>query len=886
MFGLRLIYTRLYGLLRKERVEQEMEEEMRFHLQMRTLENIEHGMKLEEAELEARRRFGNVGRIKDLGRDIKGGGFLETLLQDLRYGLRTLMKKPGFTLVAVLTLGLGIGANTAIFSLVNTVLLRPLPIAQPEQVVTLNFGTPGRGVFPLIGYPEYKDYRDHNQALAGLAAMGMAPVGLSNNGINERIWGLHVTGNYFSLLGVGAALGRVITPEDDLTPGAHPVVMLSYRCWQQRFGADPQIIGRSVLIGGRNYAVIGVTPPEFRGTELAYTPEMWFPMMMKPGLEVGSGPLKGRTSPVSTIGRLKEGVTWAQAESALNLTRAQLAREYSQTDKGQIIVLTQPGLFGAAMRGTVLKFTAVAMGVVVLVLLLACTNLVNMLLARASERHREIAIRLAIGAGRSRVLRQLLTESVLLALLGSALGLGLAYGAVELARFRMPVIFGFTQIELQLDWRVMVFTLVLSLLTGILFGLLPGLQATRPDLIPALKNESTLGGYRRSRLRNVLVVAQMSLSLVLLLCAGLVLRGLQSAQQIDPGFNPSQAVEVSFDPGVQQYDRERSHELQRQVLERVRSLPGLQAAALTAHPPLTSGEAGGKAVFIQGDEPKTATQAPITLTTSISLDYFRTMETRLLEGRDFTSQDDAQSPPVAIVNEAFARRFWPGETPIGKRFNFTTGKWIEIVGVAQNGKYSSLAEPPNPFVYLPLAQNYESKVTLIARGAGNPHLLTATIRKEIHGLDENLPLYDARTMLEHMDLPLAPARAAATALGGFGVLALLLAAVGVFGVMSHAVTQRTREIGVRIALGAGSKEIFRLIVGQGALLVGIGVGIGLVGAGLGTRLLASLLFGMSALDPLTFVGVTGLLAATAFLACYLPARRATKVDPMVALRQE
>jgi predicted permease len=887
MYWLRLIYTRLYGLLRNDRVEQEMEEELRFHLQMRTRENIEHGMNPDEAELEARRRFGNVGRIKDLGRDIKGGGFMETLLQDLRFGMRMLIKRPGFTIVAVLTLGLGIGANTAIFSLVNTVLLRPLPVAHPEQVATLNFGVPGRGVFPLVGYPEYTDYRDRNQALAGLAAYSGAPVNLSSNGINERISGLHVTGNYFSLLGVGAALGRVITPEDDRTPGAHPVVMLSYPCWQKRFGADPQVIGQSVLIGGRNYTVIGVTPPQFRGMELASAPELWFPMMMKPGIEVGSGPLKGRTAPVSTIGRLKEGVSWAQAESDLNLIAAQLEREYPQSNEGKIVVLTPPGLRGAAMRGTVLSFTAVAMGVVVLVLLLACTNLVNLLLARASERHKEMAIRLALGAGRSRVLRQLLTESVLLALMGSAVGLALVYGTVELAMFRMPVFFGSTPIELQVDWRVLVFTLALSLLTGVLLGLLPGLQATRPDLIPALKNESTLGGYRRSRLRNLLVVAQMSLSLVLLLCAGLVLRGLQRAQQIDPGFNPNQAVEVSFDPGLQQYDRERSREFQRQVLERVRSLPGLQAA-LTTHPPLTSGEGGGTSIFIQGDDPKAATQEPIVLTTSISTDYFRTMETRLMQGRDFTVQDDAQSSPVAIVNEAFARRFWPGENPLGKRFKMgaTAEKWIEIVGIAQDGKYFSLAEKSQPFAYLPLAQNYKSAVTLIARGAGDLNLLMATIRNEIHELDGNLPLYDARTMLEHMDVPLATARIVATALGGFGALALLLAAIGVFGVMSNAVTQRTREIGVRIALGADSKEIIKLIVGQGALLVGTGIVIGLGGAGLGTRLLANLLFGVSALDPLTFVGVTALLAATAFLACYLPARRATKVDPMVALRQE
>jgi putative ABC transport system permease protein len=811
------------------------------------------------------------------------------MLQDLRFGFRMLLKRPGFTSIAVLTLGLGIGANTAIFSLVNTVLLRPLPIAQPEQVVTLNSGARGRGSYPSFPYADYKDYRDRNQSLAGLAAYSMAPVSLSYNGVNERVWGYHVTGNYFGLLGVVASRGRVIAQEDDSTPGAHPVVMLSYQCWQQRFGADPQIIGRNALIGGRSYTVIGVTPQGFRGTELAFAPELWFPMMMKPEIERGSGSLDRRESPgVFILGRLKNGMSRAQAESALNTIAAQLGREYPQTNEGQMIVLSQPGLFGAAMRGPILAFTAVLMGVVGLVLLLACTNLASLLLARATERRKEIAIRLAIGAGRARVLRQLLTESVLLALLGSALGLALAYGAAELAaRFKPPVNFALT-IDLQIDWRVLVFTLALSLVTGALFGLLPALQATRPDLLPALKNESTIGGYRRSRLRNMLVVAQVALSLVLLLCAGLVLRGLQRAQQINPGFNPRQAVEVSFDPGLQGYDSERGREFQRQALDRVRSLPGVQATALTTRAPLTFGQ-DGRPIFIQGEAPKPVTQAPYALTTAISLDYFRAMETRLLQGRDFTAQDDARSPAVAIVNETFARRFWPGENPIGKRFNFTgatDGKWIEIVGVAQDGKYFSLAENSESFVYLPLAQGYESAVTLIARGAGDPNLLTAAIRNEMRGLDANLPLYNVRTMVEHMDLPLFPARVAATALGAFGALALLLAAVGVFGVMSYAVTQRTCEIGVRIALGAGSKEILKLIVGHGAMLAGTGVGIGLGVAGLGTRLLANLLFGVSAIDPLTFVSVTALLTATAFLACYLPARRATKVNPMVALRQD
>lgn len=875
--------------LNRRRAERELQEEINVHLELETEEKIAEGFSHQEARYAAQHALGSVALTAEDSRSWWGFRRLEEFLQDIRYGARVLRKKPGFTFIAVLTLGLGIGANTAIFSLVNTVLLRPLPIARPQNVVTLNFGVPGHGVFPLLGYPEYTDYRDRNQVLADLAAMGGATIGLSNNGINERISGSYVTGNYFSLLGVDAALGRVITPEDDRLPGAHPVVVLSYQVWQQRFGADPQIIGRDLLISGRKFTVIGVTPKGFRGTELASTSELWFPMMMKPGLEIGRGPVKGRTAPVSTIGRLKDGVSWAQAESDLNRIAAQLGREYPQADKGQIVVLSQPGLFGAAMRPMVLRFTAVAMGVVVLVLLLACTNLVNMLLARASERHKEIAIRLALGAGRARVLRQLLIESVLLALLGSALGLALAYSAIKFVWLKLPVLFGFTQIELQMDWRVMVFTLALSLLTGVLLGLLPGLQATRPDLIPALKNESTFGGYRRSHLRNLLVVTQMSLSLVLLLCAGLVLRGLQRAQQIDPGFNPEQAVEVSFELDVQKYNRERGSEFQRQVLERVRSLPGLQAAALTAHAPLTSGEGGGKGVFLHGDAPKTSTQAPIVLTTAISTDYFRTMETRLLQGRDFTAHDVAQSSPVAIVNEAFARRFFPGENPIGKRLSFTgtaTENWIEIVGIAQNGKYSSLAAINEPFVYLPLAQNYESKVTLIARSAGDSYLLLAAIRKELYGLDENLTPYDARTMLKHMELPLAPARVAATALGGFGVLALLLAAIGVFGVMSYAVKQRTREIGVRIALGADAKEVVKLIVGQGVLLVGIGVGIGLGGAVLGTRLLANYLFGVSALDPVTFVGVTALLTATAFLACYVPARRATKVDPMVALRQD
>jgi putative ABC transport system permease protein len=525
--------------------------------------------------------------------------------------------------------------------------------------------------------------------------------------------------------------------------------------------------------------------------------------------------------------------------------------------------------------------------VVGLVLLLACTNLANLLLARATERRKEIAVRLAIGAGRWRLVRQLLTESILVATLGGALGLGLAYWLVDAIMVLKPPIDIPLSTELHIDGRVLLFTLIVSVMTGVLFGLLPALQATKPDLVPALKDEVSLGGYRRSWLRNGLVVLQVSLSLVLLICAGLVLRGLQRAQLLNPGFVPERAFELSFDLGLQGYDGPRSQELKRRMLERVRALPGVQYAGLSNFVPLSL-NINQSVIYVEGQPEQRGVNAPMAMTSNASPGFISALGTHLLEGRDFTEQDGESKQRVAVINETFARRFWPGQSALGKRFSTerSADPWIEVVGIIQDGKYFSLSEEATPFAYRNLLPQDGQYLTMAVRTSGEPHGVMAAIRREFQQLDATLPIYNVKTMVEHLALSLFPARVAATLLGAFGLLGLLLAAIGIFGVMSYAVMQRTREIGIRIALGAQAGEIFKLVVGEGLKLTTLGLAIGLATAFAGTRLLSSFLYGVGALDVITFAGVSLLLAMVAMLACYVPARRAMKVDPMVALRYE
>jgi len=813
---------------------------------------------------------------------------MHTLWQDLRYGARVLLKKPGFSLIAVITLALGIGANTAIFSLVNTALLRPLPVEQPNRLVSLNTGMgSGAQSLPVSSYPNYRDFRDRNTSFNGMLAYRFVPVSLSRDKVNARLWGYLASGNYFDVLGVKPILGRFFTPDDDKVPGGHPVAVLTYECWQKRFAGDPQIIGKSVIVNGHNFTIIGVGAPGFYGSEIAYRPEIWFPMMMLEQIDVGNR-LEARDNFNFFVqGRLKPGVSLSEAEAELKLIANQLAREFPNDNEGMVITLSPAGLFGSFMRGPIMGFAGVLAVVVGLVLLLACTNLANLLLARASERRKEIAVRLAIGAQRMRLVRQLLTESILLSVLGGALGLILAYWLVDAMMGFKPHIDIPISTDLYIDKRVLLFTLIVSLLTGLFFGLLPALQATKPDLVPALKDEASRGSYRRSWLRSGMVVLQVSMSLVLLICAGLVLRGLQRAQLLNPGFVPQQALELSFDLLLQGYDEARTRESKKRLLERVRALPGVQYAGLSTAVPLSL-STNSNQICVEGQPEQRGLNVPMANTSSASPGFISAMGTRLLEGRDFTEQDGEANHGVALINETFARRFWSGQSAVGKRFSFRSyaGPWVEVVGVVEDGKYFSLSEEPTPFVYSNLAPQNGSYLTMVVRTSSDPQLTTAAIRREFQQLDPTLPVYNAKTMVDHLALSLFPARVAAILLAGFGLLALLLAAVGIFGVMSYAVTQRMREIGIRMALGAGASGIFRLVVGEGVKLTVLGTALGLATAFAGTRLMSSFLYGVSALDIVTFAGVSLLLTLVALAACYLPARRAMKVDPLVALRCE
>jgi predicted permease len=814
---------------------------------------------------------------------------MRTLWQDLRYGFRRLIKTPGFAFIAVLSLALGIGANTAIFSLVNLILFRPLPVANPQDVVSVS--PVGKdGAFAAFSYPNYIDFRDRNEVLSGLLVSRFVVVSMSRNGNNEKVWGNLVSGNYFDVLGVKPALGRSFLPEEDKTRLSHPVVVISHSLWQTRFGGDPSVVSSDVLINGMKFKVIGVAPAGFKGTEVIYTPDIYAPFATQKWIEPESDYLDKRDeSNMFAVGRLKPGVSGAQAEASLNLLAAQLAKDFPNENEGLMIQVIPPGFVVPQFRNAMLRVSAALMGLVALVLLIACVNLANLLLARATERGKEIAIRLSIGASRTRIVRQLLTESVMLAVAGGLVGVTLAQWIIDsIMALKPPIAIPIT-LELHLDWRVLVFSMIVSVITGVLFGLVPALQATKPDLIPALKDAASQSSVRRSLLRNGLVVAQIAVSLLLLIAAGLTLRALQRLRVMNPGFNPENVLMMNFDLKLQGYQTDAGAQLRKQLLNRVESLPGAQSASITGFIPLSMSYSG-TAILIEGRPQERGVNAPSAMQAGVGLKYFETIGTPLVAGRDLTEQDQEGKTRSAVVNETFARKFFPGANPIeialGKQFRTAPEErpW-QIVGVAKDGKYWTIDEDPEAFVWFPIGDRL-SYNHLLVRTSVKPETLIGAIRAEFRNLDPNLPVTDVKTLTEHMSLSLFPARAFASLLSAFGLLALTLAAIGIFGVMSYAVSQRTREIGVRMALGAGAKDIFKLVIGRGLSLTLIGVGVGLALAIVGTRFLSSLLYNVSAVDPLAFVGVTLLLVAVAFLACYFPARRAMKTDPMIALRYE
>jgi predicted permease len=816
---------------------------------------------------------------------------METLLKDIRYGVRGLLKRPGFVIISIITLALGIGANTAMFSLLNTVLLRRLPVKDPEQIVSVSVRGKTDSIL-AFSHPNYVDFRDRNQVLSSLLLYRFAPVSLSRNGNNQRIWSYEVSGNYFDLLGVHALKGRTFLPEEDRTKLSHPVVVVSYTGWQRRFGGDPDLVGKEVLLNNHPFKVIGITPQNFRGTEMIYTPDMFVPISMLEWIEPGSTWVDSRDSQnFFAIGRLKPGVTSRQAEASLNILAQELGKQYPNSNEGLRIQLVPPGFIIPDLRSAVVSFAWILMAAVVLVLLVACANLAGLLLARAMDRRKEIAIRLAMGANRWRIIRQLLTESIVLSVTGGLVGVLLALWMINLLlSLRPPLDFPLT-VDISLDWRVMIFTFLISLATGVVFGLAPALQSTKLALVPVLKDTTAQAGYRRSRLRSSLVIVQLALSLVLLIGAGLVVRALRHLQTMNPGFNPNNALTLSVDVGLQGYDKARGEQFYHQLVSRVESLPGVQSAALVTYLPLSLNYSSNN-VFVEGQPSERGANASLSMAGTVGPRYFETMNTSILYGREFTADDKSDSERTAIINETFARHLFSGlRSPaevIGKRISFesATGPFLRIVGVAQDGKYFNIAEEPRMFIWTPVTQNYSSGLTLVVRTSGAPEAAITPVRNEVLALDPNLPIFDVKTLNEHMKLSLFPARVAASVLAVFGAVALTLALIGIYGVTSYSVSQRTREIGIRMALGAEKRDVVKMILVQGLKLSLIGVGLGLIG-GIGlTRLASNLLFGVTPAYLITFLSVSIGLMVVALVACYVPAHRAAKTDPLVALRYE
>jgi len=808
---------------------------------------------------------------------------IESVLQDLRLALRRLAQTPAFTTVTIATLALAIGANTTTFSALNQFLLRPLPVERPKELVFLNHAG-NSGV--TQSYPNYLAFRDRNRTLDGLFAGRIVPVGLSYDDKNSYIWGYEATGNYFDVLGIRALIGRTLTPDDDRRSSPNPVIVISYQAWQNRFAADPSIVGKKVKLNGLGYTVVGVAPQGFFGTELLLSPEFWVPMAMEPQIEPGNNWLDSAgTQNIWVAGRLKPGITAQQAEADINSITADRART-DRFNEGLKIHLSPPGLIGTALRGPVIGFTSVLVAVAGLVLLIACVNIAGMLLARAADRRREISIRLALGAPRWNLIRQLLTESLVLSITGAVAGVLIARWILGiLCAFQMPINLP-ANTALPLDSRVLMFTILLCFGTTLLFGLAPSIQSTRVDLLPGLKNQIS-DKFRRVQLRDLLVGAQVALSLILLVGTVLVVRSLQHAVTIDIGFNPRHAVAVAFDVSLNGYSEDRAQAFEQRLRDRFAALPGIESIALSNWLPLGVGQSNTR-VFAEGKPAPPLNQAPHPYFYNITPGYFRTMQTRLIAGRDFDDRDRPGSTHVAVVNQALARQLFPNENALGKRFRqgLNSSDWIQIVGIAQDGKYQSLNDESEPAIFWPRAQRYSSFTSIVARSALPSEDLVRRLQQTVLSLDPALPFFQAGSLEEHLNLPLMPARIAAIMLGAFGVLAVILAATGVYGTLAYAISRRTREIGIRVAIGASKANVLSLVLRRALLIIGCASALGSALALAVGKFFTPVLYGVSPKDPETYLISLALMGAIGLIACYVPARRALRIEAAVALREE
>src|SRR6266567_3428271 len=817
------------------------------------------------------------------------------MIADLRFAVRMLIKYPAFSIVAFLALVLGIGANTTVFGIINALLLRPLPVGHSEGVVkvfTTDNHIPGK---LSMSYLNFQDYAKQNTEFSSMAAYTFAGMGMTRGTDTLNVVGLLVSGNYFDLLQVKPHLGRTFLPEEDATPNGHPVVVLGYSFWK-KLGADPAIVGSPITLNGHSFTVLGVVPAAFTGVDVGFSPDLWVPISMhqwvRPGADLWFE--SRRALLLNIIARLKPGVTMSEAQAQMRTIAKQLEQAYPDVNKERSIALMSleaaksQGLAGPTNENLARDVSLLLLVASASILLIACANVANLLLARSTARQREMAVRLALGAGRGRIVRQLLTESILLGVIGGAGGVILAYclGDVLIALLP-PTPFPIT-LNPQPDWRVLIFSFVVAVLSGVIFGLAPALQMARWNLNQGLRERASTGGgaVTRLNLRSLLVVAQIAVSLLLLIGSGLFLKSFYEAQAINPGFRTDNLDLVTINPVLARYDTDRALQVVRAILDQIRHDPRVAGADVNNWVPLQGGEA--RTIVIDGRDPNDEHNRRFANYSPITPGYFQTMGIQLLRGRNFTQQDaEKNAAPVAIIDETMAKQFWPNEDALGRRFRFMIDKApIEVIGIARDSKATTLGEVPVPMVYWPLKEITDAGITLFVHTTGAPSVMLSQIRQIVRDVDVHIPITYEKTIRDHMAIALWPSWMGAMLLGSLGLLAFILASMGVYGVMAYSVSQRTRELGIRMALGAQTSQVIQLVLRQGMFLAAIGLVFGLFAAFGSTRLAGSLLYGVNPSDPVIFIGVTSLLAFAAFAACYFPARRALKINPVIALRTE
>jgi macrolide transport system ATP-binding/permease protein len=885
---LRIFLQRLATLFRRRRLEDDLDQELRSHLEMAVDLHLQRGLPVGEARRKALRDFGGFEQSKESYRDRRGLPMLETTLQDLRFGLRMLRRSPGFSLLAILCLTLGIGANAAVFSWIEGVLLRPYPlVVHQERLLAITGTSRGASGLDEMSWPDFVDLQRNCTLFDAFIAEKITGVTLSIGDRAERATGSVVSANYFDALGVRPFLGRGFDPAEDFGRNAHPVTVISYQMWKGRFRGDPEIIGKTQLFNNVRHTIVGVAPERFYGTFVGYAFQFWVPASMQETFDSTGYKLEDRGDRwIEGFVRLKPGVTFAQAQQEISAVAQRLEAVYPETNRGRGVKLFPLWQTPFNNAGALAPTLGIALAIVVFVLLIACANVSNLLLVRSFARRHEMTVRLAIGAGRGRLVKQLVTEGFILATLAAAAGLIVAYWCrnllVRLIPWRgVPMYLGG-----ELDWRVFALSAGVCVFSTLLFALVPALQSGKADIAAALKADSAgvVGGRGKAWVRSALVLVQVSLSFLLLVGAGLVVQSLQAIRTASPGFSTDNVLITAVNLFAVGYDVPRARIFQDQLIERIHTIPGVESAAYSRIAPFSYRTYSSAPIAVDGYQPPRDEQ-PTANYDEVSPGYLATMGIPLLSGREFTRADDENAPPVAVVNETMAAQFWRGANPVGSRVQ-VKGRWMQVVGVAKLAKYSNFLETPKPFFYVPLRQNFSTLVGVNLRTSQPPQAMAAALAREVRALDPNLALNELITMREQMDRTTSAQRIAVMLLGVFGGLAVVLAAVGLYGVMSYAVSQSTRELGLRMALGAGASDLLRLVMSYGLGLTAGGIAVGAAAALALTRLLGYLLYKVSPRDPLAFGLAFVVMTLAALAACFLPAWRATRVDVMHALRSD